>query len=372
MLETLKFLLLIVENILSHFKDSWLFMENTKKLGIIPAYNTEDLLQFNTAFSSGEIIINNSQESPIIQYGVVSQSGALSWVRVDGSDSPKRSAKLSDLEYFLRERDWNLGFGRKVALSILKEEDIIVTTTTSTTPSPTTTTSTTTPSPTSSTTSPPPDFPETSTPVPPSSNEEKENILFMLLEESYPDPILTISEEELGLSSSKVAVISDTFNKKEEIDQFNSQYEALMNIKSTMTYNENSINLGSSYYYNLISTRDLEKESTVIDLLSLSDSNYTNILNLNGLISSEVGKDGKSCNLTIGIDYTVNGKVYSKEVSLDPIENNEFKSRDILINILDYVTIDYHDFCLRAFPMSLDVNECIISYCYITYYGINR
>lgn len=340
-------------------------MENTKKLGIIPAYNTEDLLQFNTA-SSGEIIINNSQESPIIQYGAVSQSGVLSWVRVDGSDSPKRSAKLSDLEYFLRERDWNLGFGRKVALSTLKEEDIIITTTTttSTTPSPTTTTTTTTLSPTTLA------FLETSTPAPPSSKEEIP--LLMLLEESYPDPILTISEEELSLSSSRVAVISDTFNKKEDIDQFNSQYEALMNIKSTMTYNENSINLGSSYYYNLISTRDLEKESTVIDLLSLSDSNYTNILNLNGLISSEVSKDGKSCNLTIGIDYTVNGKVYSKEVSLDPIENNEFKSRDILINILDYVTIDYHDFCLRAFPTSLDVNECIISYCYITYYGINR
>ena len=288
-------------------------MENTKKLGIIPVYDTEDFL--TTEFTENSIIINSSQESPVIQY----KSGDSSWVRIDGSDSPKRSARLSDLEYFLRERDWNIGFGRKVSI------------------------------------------PDTT---------RKEFPYCMLQEESYLSPIVTVSEKDFK-DKSKVAVISDTFNTKETIDQFNSRYEELMNIKSTMTYNNISTNLGATHYYNLISTRDLENESTVIDLLSLCDSNYTNILNINGLISPEVGKNGNSCNLTVGINYTVNGNVYSKEILLDPVEGGEtFKSKDILINILDYVIVDYHDFCLRAFPNSLDVNECIISYCYITYHGV--
>lgn len=286
-------------------------------LGIIPVYEKES----DISTSTENIIINNSQNYPVLQYKITNEFGQSSWVRVDGSDSPKRSAKMSDLEYFLRERDWNIGFGRKVVAGGVEEDD----------------------------------YP-----------------LYMLDCESPLKACLIFNDE------SKIALVSDHNNSPTSLAEFNDLYETLMNIKP-MTYTfkntitgteEDTVNLGATYYYNLVSTRDLDTGSTVVDLLSLGDSNYTNTLNLNGLISSDLDS-----NITLGIDYTVNGNVYTKEVSFNPIdsiENNSPKSRDIIINILDYVTIDFHDFCLRAFPVSVDVNECIISYCYITYYGNSK
>ena len=310
-------------------------MNNNELLGFIPVYDDEDFLKtrYNpltgkTESGNETIVINNSQEEPILQYRKINDSGVISWERIDGSDSPIRPARLSDLDYFLRETDWNIGLGRKVTKQFQDEES---------------------------------------------------PRLYLFSDEKCSSEILNFEEDKL---QSNYSVISDSYVESYDnvitavISNFNSYYETLMNIKP-MNYihnqsNDSSINLGSIYYYNLISSRNLENGSTIVDLLSLNDSNYTNILNLNDLVphtpNDELAKC--TCLLTIGVDYSIDGRIYSKETSLTPftVDNKgNLTSTDSLIIISDKVTLDYHDLCLRAFPTSVDVNECIISYCYITY-----
>ena len=220
---------------------------NTKLLGIIPVYDTEDFLNTKYNFDLNEtisaceedIIINNSQDEAIIQYKKITDDGYFIWERVDGSDSPIRPARMSDLDNFLRENDWNIGMGRKIVKQI--------------------------------------------------DNEDSPR-LYLYSEETYGDEILKVDDIDQQTMSPKYSVISDSYISsyntaiKATVDLFNSHYENLMNIKP-MNYiydqsNESSVNLGSIYYYNLISSRNLESGSTIIDLLSLNDSNYTNILNL--------------------------------------------------------------------------------------------
>ena len=307
-----------------------------KKLGIIPVFDSDSYLKTLNydgnpyAIVEENIVIDNSQDIPMLYYRDDNNRGR--WVRIDGEDSPIRSARTSDLEYFLRQSDWNLS--PRMAVKTITEQES-------------------------------------------EKNEVNDNnqipILYISSEKRKSEPIISINDE-----LDDFYVVSDYFNTKETVDLFNSHYEILMNTKPmNYVYNSESnesVNLGSIYYYNLISSRNLDNGSTIIDLLSLNDSNYTSTLNLNNLINLNISENqkikGKSL-LTVGIEYTVLGKRYTKELMLTPFKLSSDKSNveslDFVSNILEYVSIDYHDFCLRVFPISVDVTECIISYCSFTY-----
>ena len=308
-----------------------------KKLGIIPVFDSDSYLKTLNydgnpyAIVEENIVIDNSQDTPMLYYR--DDNNRRRWIRIDGEDSPTRPAKTSDLEYFLRQSDWNLS-PRKIVKTITEEETE-------------------------------------------ESGDDTNNqipILYISSEKRKSEPIISINDE-----LSDFYVVSDYYNTKGTVELFNSHYEILMNTKPmNYVYNSESneaVNLGSIYYYNLISSRNLDSGSTIIDLLSLNDSNYTSTLNLNSLINLNITDEnqrikGKSL-LTVGIEYTVSGKRYTKELTLTPFKLSSDKSTveslDIISNILDYVSVDYHDFCLRVFPISVDVTECIISYCSFTY-----
>lgn len=302
-----------------------------ESIGFIPTYNTEDFLKNRTTTSEehpylGEdIIIDNSQLSPILKYKQTDPTTRKdSWIPIDGSDSPNRPAKMSDLDFILRKKDWTIGLGRKYILSI----------------------------------------------------EEGYPTLCMFPLEEYSESIVSLNDSII-INNESLFIVSDHDVADNTLNDFEEKYEILMkedDMNYTLESGEN-VNLGASHYTNLISLHDIDKGSAIIDLLALSDSNYTNIINLSNIISQYEDKNflKNSYLITFGIDYTIEGKIYSKEVSLVPIEEVEdeqgkkIKSSDLVINVSDDITLDYHNFCARVISSSSTVSECILSYCYMVY-----
>ena len=299
-------------------------------IGFIPTYNTEEFLRGTNFTSSGkhsylgeDVIIDNSQLSPVIKYKYTDpRTNNISWVPIDGSDSPNRPAKMSDLDYILRKKDWTLGLGRKYVLK----------------------------------------------------NNDGDDILCMFPSEKYPKDIISI-DEFINKNKESIYIISDADYDETLKNTFLQNFNILTkdgDMNYSIEETGESINLGASYYNNLVSLHDIEKGSMVIDLLALGDSNYTNIINLSGIISqyekSNAGMNNYLVNL--GINYTIEGQVYSQEISLVPHEEDnegKIKSKDLIINISDVVTLDYHNFCARVFSSVQEVSECILSYCYMIY-----
>ena len=311
-------------------------MEENKVLRIISGYNVENKFPELSEENKGLIIIDNSQETPCLRVVGEESSGGnseLKWLTISGVDSDIAVARSSELEWELRNRDWNI-YGR---LFIERDEKELI---------------------------------------------EK---LYLTSPEVPQDPIPNIIDLREGakcLYSSPVVINNNsssttttTTTVSPEIDdslesnlfrEFNEIYEKLINMR---IYEEEGITFGSINYYNLISYRDLEKDSLVIDLISLGGSNYTNLVNLNSLFDfSQDYKSNYDFLLVVGIDYEVSGKSFSKEISFKPFQITEGlynNSNDLIFNISDYVEADYHDRCFRVFPKTNNVDECIISYCYI-------
>ena len=304
-----------------------------ESIGFIPTCNTEDFLQKNgkTTTSDGfsyqgeDIIIDNSQLYPILKYRQIdSITHKESWIPIDGSDSPNRPAKMSDLDFILRKKDWMIGLGRKYVLSI----------------------------------------------------DETTPTLCIFPSEKYSESIVSLIDS-IKTNTESLFIVSDHDYTDAAWKNFEDKYEKLMKDDDMYYTTENgeNVNLGASYYTNLISLRDVDKSSAVIDLLALSDSNYTNIINLSNIILQYEKENplNNSYLITFGIDYTISGKIYSKEVSLVPVEEvdgdegKEIKSSDLIIKISDDITLDYHNYCARVISSSSTVGECILSYCYMVY-----
>lgn len=324
-------------------------MKDNSKIGFIQVY-TKNIPE---SIEDGKIIIDYTQESPRLRY-YNKKDGENSgvWITVDGSDSPATPASLSDLESLLRGRDWNI-VGR---LYTTKNHKIKTTNQSSTT---TQTTS----------------YPMTTTPIP-GENKDKPEELFMYFPKdcfsSFSNPIVRLDESQEEYDSFKITedlVVDDGV----EGNSFSDIYEMFINMKML----DQSSNLGALYYYDVVSVRDLEKESSIIDLITKPGSSYTSVVNLNNLIhlmqNTRSNHFDCSCNLVFGVDYTISGQIYTKELSFVPFtisEDGSIESDDLIIKVSNDVTADYHDRCLRVFPTSKRVTECIISYCYISYGGL--
>lgn len=355
-------------------------MDNlTSKVGFIPTY--ESLPDAND-FEEGKIIIDFSQAKPRLKYSKV-EGEKMVWVTVDGSDSPNIPASMSELDSQLRERDWNI-CGRLYSNIEYTKPSVVITSTTSTPgllPVPDKTT-TSIPEDNYTTTAPETENPDSefslrrnisvvSSIEDQQSESEEEKLYLSRVLENLPE-IPSIED----LSQNSVCLTDDDYSISED-SGFCSIYEELINLKMKELALESGgteiIDLGTRHYFDIVSLRDVERGSSIIDLIALGGSNYTNTVNLNGLIESSLSKFiNSSCYLVAGIEYTVSGKTYTKEYTFVPFrsESGEVISESLIINLSDYVILDYHFNCLRAFPNSKDVTECIISYCYLTYEGL--
>lgn len=315
----------------------------TDKLGFIPV--TEGLVSKESIEKDiGKIIIDYSQNKPVICYSKLTGDGEKVWVRVDGSDSPHSNAKMSDLDYQLHQRDWNIGGRIYTNLESESNGD-------------------------NSTAN--------------SEGGDKREKLFLSKKYNNLEYIPTIDslcENNSGILISDHDYYEDNLSSQSRLE-FCSLYEELINVKmKELIYEDNQssggiIDLSTRHYYDLVSLRDVEKGTSTIDLISLGGSSYTNIINLNDIIELDHNEKyvNCNCNLILGVEYTVRGNTFTKECSFSPykVDNGELKrSDDLIIRLSDYITIDYHNYCIRVFPETSEVTECIISYCYISYDGL--
>ena len=109
-------------------------------------------------------------------------------------------------------------------------------------------------------------------------------------------------------------------------------------------------------YSRLVSARDILKGTSEICLLCPKDGSYTNIINLNSV-------QGNPIQIRIGVAYSKGAVLYSRDTVLTGDPNN---SNYVTSGPSDF-KLEYSDGCLRVFPDSPEVTECVISYCYLTY-----
>jgi len=109
-------------------------------------------------------------------------------------------------------------------------------------------------------------------------------------------------------------------------------------------------------YGRLVSARDVLRGTSEICLLCPKDGSYTNIVNLNSI-------QGNPIQIRVGVAYSKGSSLYSRDTVLvgDPDNSNYVTSGSS-----DF-KLEYSDGCLRVFPDSPEVTECVISYCYLTY-----
>lgn len=192
-------------------------------------------------------------------------------------------------------------------------------------------------------------------------------------------PRLFIDKEDLYISpknfSSPIPVIKkeDTTSCIKEITymETNEMFEKLyMNLINMETLKYKEIDLENEYFNYLISTRNLIEKSSVIDLYSYSENsmNYTSTLNLNELLQrnseTQLIEDADFL-IKIGIAYTKSGKRMTNNFLFNPFSSN--MEWEEFTHSMGDVTLEFRDGCIRLFPNSHEVTECIIHYCYAVY-----
>lgn len=169
-------------------------------------------------------------------------------------------------------------------------------------------------------------------------------------------------------SASKIEVISSSISL-EDIEKITSLQSDLLNMQigyiPTTCLDDGTGDYSSperyglrENYFNFRLIKDLITESTVVNLLSMSDPTYTDTLDI-----SRVTIDNKydKVSIRLGIQYT--------KPDSDIVKVKEFifsYDNDIQYSIDDEVEVEYFNKCIRLFP-SDNINECIISYCHLMY-----
>ena len=151
-------------------------------------------------------------------------------------------------------------------------------------------------------------------------------------------------------SSYEFEPIQNNNGDENSLIELHSYYSELLNTRLNHKMNE---------YYNLRSLRDFVSNSTIIDLIGISDDTYTDVINLNTVGASIFDPDSISM-VKIGVQYSdKDGYVNSTDLSFNPDENFTKEYGDI--------TIEFFDKCIRLFSNNDSVVECLISYCHIYY-----
>lgn len=180
----------------------------------------------------------------------------------------------------------------------------------------------------------------------------------------YDSPLPTLKKKD------SMFLITEDKNKSRE--EFENIYTKLMKVKSMNDIKE--IDLGNDYYRYLVSTRNLIDGSSIIDLYSYSEtpSDYGSIINLNELLQKrdEFRYYGGGYSIRLEIMYIKSGSRMSGTLMFDPFLFDKdgkliFNNFQSIIN--DDVTVEVKKGCIRLFPESIDITECIIYHCYVIY-----
>ena len=179
-------------------------------------------------------------------------------------------------------------------------------------------------------------------------------------------------DSSLPILKKKESMFLITEDKNKSREEFENIYTKLMKVKSMDDIKE--IDLGNNYYKYLVSTRNLIDGSSIIDLYSYSEtpSDYGSIINLNELLQKkdELRYHEGGYSIRLEIMYIKSGSRMSGTLMFDPflfdkdgkLIYNNFQS---IIN--DDVTVEVKKGCVRLFPESIDITECIIYHCYVIY-----
>lgn len=193
------------------------------------------------------------------------------------------------------------------------------------------------------------------------SNGE-DNLYYDLLK--YDSPIPTI------IKTDDMFLITEDTNKSQ--DEFENIYTKLMKVKSMNDIKE--IDLGNDYYKYLVSTRNLIDGSSIIDLYSYSEntSDYGSIINFNELLQKrdDLRYNNDNYSIRLEIMYIKSGSRMSGTLMFDPFSlknDGELSFNNFQSKINDDVTVEVKKGCVRLFPESIDITECIIYHCYVIY-----
>lgn len=179
-------------------------------------------------------------------------------------------------------------------------------------------------------------------------------------------------DSSLPILKKKESMFLITEDKNKSREEFENIYTKLMKVKSMNDIKE--IDLGSDYYRYLVSTRNLIDGSSIIDLYSYSEtpSDYRSIINLNELLQKrdELRYHEGGYSIRLEIMYIKSGSRMSGTLMFDPFLFDKdgklvFNNFQSIIN--DDVTVEVKKGCIRLFPESIDITECIIYHCYVIY-----
>lgn len=180
-----------------------------------------------------------------------------------------------------------------------------------------------------------------------------------------------ISEYDEDGCASRYEVISNVMTDI-NIEEFTSLQSDLLNMQigyipntyladGTGDYSSPENYKMKSDYYNFRVIRDFVNKSTVVNVLTMNEIEYTDFIDLKSVKSFSLNETD-SVSVKVGIQYTISESnvVYTKEFM--------FKSgNDLEYNINNKVKMQVIDNCIRLFPISDDVVESIISYCHLYY-----
>ena len=179
-------------------------------------------------------------------------------------------------------------------------------------------------------------------------------------------------DSSLPILKKKESMFLITEDKNKSREEFENIYTKLMKVKSMNDIKE--IDLGNDYYRYLVSTRNLIDGSSIIDLYSYSEtpSDYGSIINLNELLQKrdELRYHEGGYSIRLEIMYIKSGSRMSGTLMFDPFLFDKdgkliFNNFQSIIN--DDVTVEVKKGCIRLFPESIDITECIIYHCYVIY-----
>ena len=119
---------------------------------------------------------------------------------------------------------------------------------------------------------------------------------------------------------------------------------------------------------NQLNYEDELSKNNVIEIIQLSSSMYTNIVNINKNLQEATDKNI----IRFGVTWTKVTNLgdiesYNKDFSISPLKmglDGKLEKPNIIIEE-DDIIIEYIDGCIRAFTKSRNIKECIISYCYL-------
>lgn len=179
-------------------------------------------------------------------------------------------------------------------------------------------------------------------------------------------------DSSLPILKKKESMFLITEDKNKSREEFENIYTKLMKVKSMNDIKE--IDLGNDYYRYLVSTRNLIDGSSIIDLYSYSEtpSDYGSIINLNELLQKrdELRYYEGGYSIRLEIMYIKSGSRMSGTLMFDPFlldKDGKLIFNNFQSNINDDVTVEVKKGCIRLFPESIDITECIIYHCYVIY-----